>query len=99
MAIECLDCTTWPSGSLDIQSTSAGFIFSYGSSSPDNPSDPSSQFSQHADYGNFKMNLKIAQTSNTANTPPPIEAGKANTDGGGGLTRRQWVIDDIIELK
>jgi cellobiose dehydrogenase (acceptor) len=59
---QCSNCTTWSGGSLDLNSTSADFIYAWGNMEPLEPSESNSTFFIHVDYGNFKLNLKSAQT-------------------------------------
>jgi len=86
--LKCSGCTRWTTGSLNIQSTSADFIYSYSSNAPSNPAIASSSFTQHDDHGNFKLNLKSAQTV-TATAPPPLSSTAPSTSGG--LSSRQKV--------
>jgi len=61
---------------LDIQSSSADFIYAYGIIEPSNPSSPNSTFYIHEDYGNFNLNLLQAQKgthNSTITTPDPEE--------------------------
>ena len=88
--LKCSDCTVWSTGTLDIQSTSANFIYAYGTTGPSNPSNPESPFPQHYDHGNFNLNLKSAVTnSNSA----PLIGGQKSTSSTGGLTERQKVYN------
>ena len=85
VGIKCSNCTTWPTGKLDIKSSAADFIYAYGSTAPSKLSDPSSSFTQHDDHGNFQMNLVTA--INNDGTAPPIAPQKLPT----GLSTRQKV--------
>src|SRR6266496_5399127 len=93
VALKCYNCTAWSEGKLDIQSTTANFIYAYGSTAPKNPSNFDSSFSQHDDHGNFKLNLKSAIT--TSNSPPLIGGEQKSTGSTGGLTQRQKVSNSL----
>lgn len=88
--LQCSNCTTWTGGSVDIESSSGSFIWAYGETAPSDPSNPASPFQQHQDHGNFKLNLKAAQTN--SNNPPTISVG--SSDGLFGLSHRQLVSSD-----
>lgn len=85
--LNCSDCTVWSTGKLDIQSTSADFIYAYATSGPFNPSSSSSGFPQHDDHGNFNLNLKSAITN--SNSAPVIGGPETSKGSTGGLTERQ----------
>jgi cellobiose dehydrogenase (acceptor) len=60
---QCYGCTIWSSGTYDISSTSADFIWAYGAHAPDVPSNPNSSFTRHDSVGSFVLDLKAAQTT------------------------------------
>jgi len=84
--IKCSNCTTWPGGNLNVKSTSADFIYAYGTTAPASPANSGSSFLQHVGNGGFTLDLVKAQSSST--TAPTITGGASS---GGGLTQRQWV--------
>jgi hypothetical protein len=79
-------------GKLNIQSTSADFIYAYGDTTPSDPSSPLSPFLEHVDHGDFNLNLKTAQTNSIS--PPSLGGNNSTSTSGssGGLSERQWVI-------
>jgi hypothetical protein len=88
VAIKCSNCTKWSGGKLDLQSTSADFIYAYGLQTPLNPSNPSSDFFIHISNGKFKLNLQKSRINGTnATTQPAIEGAPS-----GGLKYRQKVV-------
>jgi Cytochrome domain of cellobiose dehydrogenase len=84
--LRCSNCTEWSGGNLDINSTSADFIYAYGEIPPENPANPDSDFFIHIDTGNFNLNLQDAQ-SLTNTTLPSTLPGTAST----GFSTRQKV--------
>jgi Cytochrome domain of cellobiose dehydrogenase len=87
--LKCSNCTTWPTGNLNIKSTSADFIYAYGTTAPASPANSGSSFLQHVSNGGFTLNLVSAQSSST--TAPTLTGSKSSSSEGGGLTERQWV--------
>jgi hypothetical protein len=90
--IKCSNCTSWPTGKLNVQSNAADFIYAYSSTPPSKLSDPSSSFTQHDDHGNFKLNLVTAITNDGA---VPTLTPVAST---GGLSTRQKVFPILSPL-
>ena len=89
--IRCSNCTEWSSGSLDLESTAADFIWAYSGMPPVDPANSSSDFEIHADYGNFDINLQSARmsTNNTTSAMPRVTATAY-------LSRRQKVAPGVL---
>lgn len=113
--LQLKNVTSWGhSGSLNINSNSAGVVWAYGSSAPTDPSNPFSNFQQHRTRGTFSIDMKSAQFTDTTSvaasgtaslTGPTITGGViAPIDDGTGLTyrdkvqRRAAVIDSRLSL-
>ena len=88
--LQCSNCTEWSGGTLDLESSTAGFIYAYGGITPVDPANPNSDFFIHAGYGNFDVDLQNARiSSNTsASAIPQFTAS----------SRRQKVIRQDFEL-
>ena len=69
--VRCSNCTKWSGGSIDLESTSANFIYAYGETAPEDPGNPNSDFFIHVDSGNFNLDLQNARVSPNT-TPPPV---------------------------
>jgi hypothetical protein len=72
--LRCSNCTEWSGGNLDLNSTSANFIYAYGGMAPEDPENPNSDFFIHIYAGNFSLNLQDAQGLTNTTLPSPETA-------------------------
>jgi hypothetical protein len=81
--LKLTNATSWSnSGSLNINSNSAGVIWAYGSSAPSNPSNSASNFQQHRSMGTFSIDMKAAQVQEAAATSAsPSQSGASESSG------------------
>jgi hypothetical protein len=60
--LKLTNATSWSnSGSLNINSDTAGIVWAFGTSAPSNPSNSGSNFQQHRSRGTFSIDMKAAQ--------------------------------------
>jgi hypothetical protein len=92
--LKCSNCTVWKAGKLDVESTSADFVYAYSTTAPQQLSNPDSSFQQHNDHGDFNLNLKSAITNNAPAGAPALTG---STTSGGGLSQRQIVPFPLLK--
>ena len=85
--------TSWGNGhTLDIDSSSAGVVWAYGTNPPTDPGNSASDFQQHLLMGVFSINMKSAQmTSSNPSGPSIINPVDVSTTNILGLTKRDKV--------